>query len=226
MSLWVFLFFLILVAGSFQGAEYRCLCRICLAGDQQRFVKTIRDFTPIKKSFSEIPTTINGTLWPTRSSLEQRVSLTDVDPLVVEVNSNITTNTIWQESNIYHVTADIQVQALLVIEPGTTITFAENARIRVNTGGCLIACGTPEKIIQFLPDATIEQYVGAFFAISIEATASPATQVRYCFFKQAYTVIFTTKYIWIRDSSQYFNSCVTACGEGIQLTDVLTINFI
>jgi len=226
-SLDIVFYFLILANGSIQAADYHCPVQAMPSTNEKRSPINFRDFTPVKKSISELPTTINGIPWPVRSSFGGRASLMDEAPPVVEVNSDITTNTIWQESNVYHVAADIQVQALLVIEPGTTITFAENACIRVNNGGCLSACGTPEKIIQFLPDETISQYMGAFLAIYIEATASPATQVRYSLFKQAYTGIFTGNMrLDTAIHHNYFNYCVYGVVEqGTELTDVFNNQF-
>lgn len=37
----------------------------------------------------------------------------------IEITSDITTNQIWTADNTYHIANDINVQALLVIEPGT-----------------------------------------------------------------------------------------------------------
>lgn len=195
-------------------------------GDDQA-ARTLRELTYAKKFLSELPATINGILWPQRSVSRGQTFARDSESTVVEVTSAITTNTIWQEEHIYHVTADIPVQALLVIEPGTIITFAEGAHLRVNNGGCLVACGTPDKIIRFVPDETIEQYIGAFNAVYIEETASVSTKISYCLIEQAYIGILTSN---IRLDTpirhNYFNFCVYGVTEqGIQLTDIFNNQF-
>jgi hypothetical protein len=78
-----------------------------------------------------------------------------VSPLpagTIEVGSDITTNQIWTADNIYHIIDCINIEALLVIEPGTIIEFASGACITVGNGGTLISSGTPDNLIIYTCD--------------------------------------------------------------------------
>ncbi|MHB0946140.1 MAG: right-handed parallel beta-helix repeat-containing protein [Sedimentisphaerales bacterium] len=128
-------------------------------------------------------------------------SLMDSEPSIIEINSDITTNQIWTANNVYYVTTPINVQALLVIEPGTIIMFSDadeyyDCALYVNNGGTLISKGTPDKPIVYTCDflyfkepkeiGCYWQYVEAsgkysFCPIFIERTASTATTVTYNF---------------------------------------------
>ncbi len=83
-----------------------------------------RDFSFVR---SELPTekrkppTFDKQTAPVKQSPSLSSGRLLDDPLpTVTISSDITTNTIWSASNIYHVTVPVQIQALLVIEPGTT----------------------------------------------------------------------------------------------------------
>lgn len=70
------------------------------------------------------------------------------DGSVIDVTSDVTTNTLWTADNVYHVLNSIDVNdALLVIEPGTMVAFAAgtNAGIRIINGGALISNGAPRQ---------------------------------------------------------------------------------
>ena len=58
---------------------------------------------------------------------------------VINISSDITTNQVWTANNIYHITANVNVRALLVIEPGTIVAFAADKVMFVNNGGTLIS---------------------------------------------------------------------------------------
>jgi hypothetical protein len=122
----------------------------------------------------------------------------------IDINSDITTNQIWTADNVYHITASINVQAFLVIEPGTMITFAYGAKMSVNNGGALISSGTPDNPIIYTCDLiypdwgtyflTTYFYYGYYYYICpifIEETASPATTVTYNFIEGALVGIAT-----------------------------------
>ena len=109
---------------------------------------------------------------------------------VIEIHSNITTNQIWTANNTYHVTAGVNVTALLVIEPGTHINFGANGGLIVNNGGTLISAGTPNNPIYYTSDA--QQGWGDYdCAIEIQETASTATKITYCSINCAYIAIQT-----------------------------------
>jgi hypothetical protein len=112
----------------------------------------------------------------------------DSEPNVIEISSDITTNQIWTAENIYHVTANVNIQALLVIEPNTTIAFGYYGALIVNNGGTLLSAGTPDKPIIY---TAYEPYGWSDYecAIHIEETASPATKIAYCHIECAYTAI-------------------------------------
>ncbi len=86
---------------------------------------------------------------------------------IIDVGSDITTNQIWTADNIYHIVADISVQALLVIEPGTIVTFAPDVGMFVNNGGVLISAGTPDEPIVYTSDAAYPDYGDYYCAIFI-----------------------------------------------------------
>ncbi|MBN1788585.1 MAG: hypothetical protein JW806_09370, partial [Sedimentisphaerales bacterium] len=97
---------------------------------------------------------------------------------VINVSSDITTNTIWTADNTYYVLQLIDVNsAMLVIEPGTTIRFAAgvNAGIRVLNGGTIISRGTPNEPILFTSDASSPWISDYYYAIRIDETASTAS---------------------------------------------------
>lgn len=124
------------------------------------------------------------------------------EPNVIEINSDITTNTVWNANNVYYITDanGVDVQALLVIEPNTTVIFGYQCGLFVNNGGTLIAKGTSDKPIIFTPDwmyYDYPDYIGYYWQvlesegpyyyspIYIQDTASPATTVRYCMIEGA-----------------------------------------
>ena len=104
---------------------------------------------------------------------------------VTEVSSDITTNQIWTAGNTYHITADISVQALLVIEPGTTVEFAYNTSMSVNNGGTLISAGTPDNPIIYTSDSATPNYGSYYCAILVEETASASTKITYSYIEYA-----------------------------------------
>jgi hypothetical protein len=126
---------------------------------------------------------------------------------IIEINSDITTNQLWTANNIYYVTNDVNVQALLVIEPGTLVLFGYGCGLFVNNGGTLISRGTPDKPIiytcdfMYFTDKDIGYYWTYFYygyedpyylsPIYIEETASPATTVTYSFIEGAAVAIAT-----------------------------------
>ncbi|MCE5186299.1 MAG: hypothetical protein LLF76_09265 [Planctomycetaceae bacterium] len=130
--------------------------------------------------------------WPQQAMLE----MLDLEPTVIEINSDITTNQVWDANNVYYITDvnGIDVQALLIIEPGTTVIFGYRCGLYVNNGGTLISKGTPDKPIIFTPDwlyYDYPDYIGYYWQVLpydgpyyysplyIEETASPATTIRY-----------------------------------------------
>jgi hypothetical protein len=104
---------------------------------------------------------------------------------VVEVSSDITTNQIWTAGNTYHITANISVQALLVIEPGTTVMFSSGTSMYVNNGGTLISCGTPDNPIIYTSDSASPYYGDYYCAIYIGETASASTKITYNYIEYA-----------------------------------------
>jgi len=128
--------------------------------------------------------------------------LLDGEPNIIEINSDITTNQIWTANNIYWVTAPINVQALLVIEPNTMVIFGYDCGLFVNNGGTLISKGTPDEPIIYTCDFLYFEYPEYisyywyyflyyyedwyyFCPIYIEKTASPATTIMYNFIEGA-----------------------------------------
>ncbi len=104
---------------------------------------------------------------------------------ITEVSSDITTNQIWTAGNTYHIVSDINVQALLVIEPGTIVEFAYNTSMSVNNCGTLISCGAPDNPIIYTSDSATPYYGDYYCAIYIEETASSATKITYSYIEYA-----------------------------------------
>jgi len=76
------------------------------------------------------------------------VFTTDADELdIIEVDSNISSNTTWTSDAVYVITSNISVSAILTIEPGTIIKFDEDRYMDVSGG--LIAEGTEDNPIIF-----------------------------------------------------------------------------
>lgn len=89
------------------------------------------------------------------------------DPNVIEISSDITTNQIWTSDKIYRITGrPVQVQALLIIEPGTMIIFDAMRSLVVNNGGTLISRGMPDKPIIYTCDYIYfdyPDYIGCYW---------------------------------------------------------------
>ncbi len=75
------------------------------------------------------------------------ITITVSPPPVVEVGRNIDTLTTWESTNIYVVTRWFNIEAALIIEPGTIVKFKPGAYINVK--GTLSADGTAESPIIF-----------------------------------------------------------------------------
>lgn len=72
----------------------------------------------------------------------------EVEPAVVEISEDITEDRTLTADYLYRVTADIDVTAMLTIEPGTRIEFEEGTGFFIETvGGILVAEGTEEEPI-------------------------------------------------------------------------------
>ena len=156
---------------------------------------------------------------------------------IIEINSDITTNQLWTANNIYYVTDWVNIQALLVIEPGTLVIFGYGCGLFVNNGGTLISKGAPDKLIVYTCDLMYFEdndigyywtyiYNGCgpyyFSPIYIEETASPSTTVTYSFIEGAVVGI-STKNITLDHPIE--NNCL--CGNiygigeyGTKLTDI------
>lgn len=86
---------------------------------------------------------------------------TDPDPIICEIHitDDITENTIWEASCTYYVDRDIDItnDAILTIEPGTVIKFAQGMELTVSDAGSstgnIIAVGTKDQMILFTSQA-------------------------------------------------------------------------
>lgn len=141
---------------------------------------------------------------------------------ITEVSSDITTNQIWTAGNTYHVANDISVQALLVIEPGTTVTFASGTTMAVDNGGALISAGTPDNPIIYTSDSATPNYGDYNCPIYIRETASTSTKVTYSYIEYANIGISTlNKRLDCPIENNYLYSNVFGIvGSGIDLTDI------
>ncbi|OHB49727.1 MAG: hypothetical protein A2Y10_06095 [Planctomycetes bacterium GWF2_41_51] len=164
--------------------------------------------------------------------------LLDSESTVIEIYSDITTNQIWTANNVYWITSPIQVQALLVIEPGTTVMFGDDygyydCAIYVNNGGTLISKGTPNNPIIYTCDFMypdwgyyyeyLEYYGNYYFCpIYIEHTACPATTVTYNFIEGAVVGIVTENIMLDNpiENNHLFGNLYGIGEFGTSLTDI------
>ncbi len=105
---------------------------------------------------------------------------------VIDISSDITSNQVWTADNTYHVVADVNVQALLVIEPGTIVEFATDKTLFVNNGGTLISIGTPNDPVVYTSDSNTPGYADYYCPMYIEETASASTKVMYSYVEYAH----------------------------------------
>ncbi|MBN2456959.1 MAG: right-handed parallel beta-helix repeat-containing protein [Sedimentisphaerales bacterium] len=105
---------------------------------------------------------------------------------VIDISSDITSNQVWTADNTYHIIADVNVQALLVIEPGTVVEFAADKVMFVNNGGTLISVGTPNDPVVYTSDSGTPGYDDYYCPMYIEETASANTKVMYSYVEYAY----------------------------------------
>lgn len=85
----------------------------------------------------------------------------DTDPVIcdIHITDDITENTIWEASCTYYVDRNIDVtnDAILTIEPGTVIKFAQGMELTISYAGSstgnIVAVGTKDKMILFTSQA-------------------------------------------------------------------------
>ena len=107
----------------------------------------------MKKTFQFIMTIVLFSLFITACEKESVVP----DPEICEIHitDDITENTTWKSSCTYYIDQDIDVYngAILTIEPGTVIKFAEGIELTVSSGGSstgnIVAEGTEDNNILF-----------------------------------------------------------------------------
>jgi len=124
------------------------------------------------------------------TDLTSQTELFGLESNVIVINSDITTNQVWSPDNVYYVTTDVHVQALLVIEPNTTVYFGYYGTLWVNNGGTLISRGTPDESVYYLSDG-YPSWGNYYYAIVVEETASPATTITYSYVEAAIAGIVT-----------------------------------
>ena len=140
----------------------------------------------------------------------------------IEVASDITSNQIWTADNTYHITGDISIQALLVIEAGTTVTFGPNGTLWVNSGGTLISCGTPANPIKYTADITTSSYQYYWYPVYVEPTASSATKITYSIMKNARVGLFIEDNRLDNpvENNYFFHNSFGIVESGTHLTDI------
>ncbi|GAB6091515.1 hypothetical protein [Spirochaeta dissipatitropha] len=65
----------------------------------------------------------------------------------VEVSGRIDSDLVWSSENQFIVTDDIELHAVLEIEPGTRVSFEQGTQLEIRESGTLIAEGTAEEPI-------------------------------------------------------------------------------
>lgn len=141
---------------------------------------------------------------------------------VIDVNSDITSNQIWTADNTYHVVADVNVQALLVVEPGTVVTFAPDKSMLVNNGGTLISVGTPDNPIIYTSDSGTPGYADYYCPMYIEETASVNTKIMYSYVEYAYVGLLILNNDLETDiqHNYFYNNAYGIVEYGINHTDI------
>jgi len=142
---------------------------------------------------------------------------------VIEVSCDITSNQIWTSDNTYQIIADVNVQALLVIEPGTMVAFGPEKGLFVNNGGALVSSGTPDNPIIYTSDSQDPWYGDYYCAVFIEETASVATKITYSYIEYAYAgiVISNRRLDAPIENNYFFNNGYGIVEQGIDHTDIL-----
>lgn len=120
------------------------------------------------------------------SSCEKDEVEPDPDPIICEIHitDDITENTTWEASCTYYIDQSINVKndAILTIEPGTVIKFAQGKELTVAyysiDSGNIIAEGTAEKPILFTSQAQVPAK-GDWNGIWLYSGSS-ASKFKYC----------------------------------------------
>ena len=141
---------------------------------------------------------------------------------VIDVTTDITSNTVWTSDNTYHVLAEISVQALLVIEPNTTVIFAPDKSMSVNSGGTLISVGTPDNPIIYTSDSGTPGYADYYCPMYIEETASANTKIMYSYVEYAYTglVVLNNELETDIQNNYFYNNVYGIVEQGIKHTSI------
>ncbi|MHC4395771.1 MAG: hypothetical protein ACYS1A_08960 [Planctomycetota bacterium] len=141
---------------------------------------------------------------------------------IIDISSDITSNTVWTADNTYHIIADINVQALLVIEPGTVVKFASNKSMSVNNGGTLISTGTPNSPVIYTSDSDTPGYNDYYCPINIEETASDSTKVTYSLIEYAYAgiVVLNKRLDASIENNYFYNNVYGIVEQGTEHTNI------
>lgn len=99
---------------------------------------------------------------------------------VTVVDKDIITDTTWKSGSVYLVSKDVNVQAVLTIEPGAIVKYQQNASLLVNDGGKIIAKGAEGSPIYLVPDSNNIEYGYYDCAIGIQSTASKECEISNC----------------------------------------------
>ena len=199
--------------------------RIVSPADEAKSIFSAEDFKSFKKlkpkpdaSREGICTIVNG-----KVQLSSPVAhIEEQTKEIIEIDTDIVTNTIWESGNAYHITENINVQALLVIEPGTVVQYSSAGALFVNNSGTLVARGTPDNLITFTSDSATPGHGDYYCAIYIDETASVSTKITYSVIEFAYVGIATNN-IRLDNPIQnnYIHYCAFGIGEfGTEHTDI------
>jgi len=146
------------------------------------------------------------------------------DANVIYVSDDITANQIWRSDKTYVITAGINVQALLVIEPGTIIKFRlYEGSMRVNQGGILISAGTPDKPIIYTSEEEFPYFGDYLYAVYIEPTASSASKFVYNYVEYALIgLLIDNNQLDTPIENNFFFHITSAIGQrGTNFTDII-----
>jgi parallel beta-helix repeat protein len=154
---------------------------------------------------------------------ESSLSITVEAPSIIEHSGTIDEDETWIEGT-HLITGIVRFNAILTIEPGATILFAQGARLDIGngsgvSGATLIANGTAAKPITFT-SAAATKTPGDWDYIGFYDAASSASSMQYCIIE--YGGGYSENYgaVYITGSSVSIENCTIRYSEnhGISLT--------
>ncbi len=141
----------------------------------------------------------------------------------VTISEDITSNTTWTKDEVYLISGTVEVKnnAVLTIEPGTTIKFDKNAELDVGSSsyGTVIAKGTASEPITFTSN-TESKSKGDYYGIWLFDGANNC-EFEYCTFEYGGGYAKTNGEVNLLSTNASFKNCTftQSAGYGIYVED-------